>query len=122
MKIFKALTLTSALALTSISPLALKGESLYVHVPFSFVAAGTELPAGDYRVADTGNGTICVQGVGKTVITMTVPYAMSKPGAVPNLRFVSDGHREHLVGVQSEEQIRSLPWHPQEERKLTLSR
>ncbi len=120
MKILKALGVMSALALSTLPPAAAAGE-LFVRVPFSFHAAGRRFPAGDYRVADNGNGVIYLQGGGKAIITLSIPSDEAKSGAVPALRFTTDGPDEYLSGVQTDGGIRAIPVHHIVGRELTLS-
>ena len=50
-----------------------------VKVPFSFVLAGKEFSAGEYRVNENSNGLVIVQGAGHAAVVVTTP-AESKPG------------------------------------------
>ena len=122
MKFLKTLGVMSALALSALAPFAMNGESLFVHVPFSFVAAGREFPAGDYRVDDNGNGMISVCGSGHTVITLSMPAGHSKPGSAPGLQFISNSQKRYLVGVQGADIIRAIAVPGEDERKLSLIR
>lgn len=100
MKTFKKLSVIGALALSALAPVAVMGETLVVHVPFSFVAAGQEFPAGDYRVQDDGSGTIVVQGSGRSVITLSIPSGVPKAGGAPGLQFAKENQKLYLIGVQ----------------------
>jgi len=120
MKTFKTLGVLGALALSALAPAAMTGESLYIHVPFAFVAAGHEFPAGDYRVVDNGEGTITVGGSGHSVITLTIPEGAAKPGTTPGLQFTTEGNRHYLVGVQTDAGVRSLPLRS-DEHKIALT-
>ncbi|MBV9155237.1 MAG: hypothetical protein JO097_03190 [Acidobacteriaceae bacterium] len=122
MKLFRTLGVVSALALSTLASASASGESILVHVPFSFVAAGRDFPAGDYRIQNGDNGTIYIQGAGRSVITMSIPSGVARPDAVPNLQFARAGSKQYLVGVQSQLMVRSIPLPASEERKLTLSR
>ena len=121
MKIFKTLGVLSALALSSLAPAAMIGDYIAVRVPFSFVAAGREFPAGHYRIQNGENGTIYIQGAGKSVITMSIPSGVARPDAVPNLQFTRAGDKEYLTGVQSQETVRSIPLHVADDRKIVLA-
>lgn len=120
MKLLRILGVVGALALPALTPAAMTGESIRVHVPFSFVAAGREFPAGNYTIQSGENGVLYIQGAGKTVITMSVPSATSRPGTVPNLQFTRSGQKAYLVGVQNQEVIRSIPLHLSGERTLAV--
>lgn len=103
-------------------PAATPNNSLYVHVPFEFVAAGQSFSPGDYHIQRGDNGLIIIQGNGKAAATISVPGASTKPGAPTGLTFSSDGQREHLVSVQVEgEAIRSIISRKEESRKVVLS-
>ena len=122
MKLFQALLVVGSAALPALLPAASTSDSLFVHVPFQFVAAGQSFPAGDYRVQSADNGVVLIQGNGKAAATISVPGAMPKAGAPTGLKFSSDGQREHLVGVQIEGlALRSIPSRSETGKKVDLS-
>jgi hypothetical protein len=122
MKLFRTLLFIGFAALPALLSASSPYEYLSVHVPFAFDAAGQSFPAGDYRVYRGENGLILIQGSGKAAATITIPGAMSKPGDAPSLKFLSDGSREHLVGVNVEgEAVHTLMPSAGETRKVTLS-
>ncbi|MGA8029314.1 MAG: hypothetical protein WB992_19405 [Bryobacteraceae bacterium] len=101
---------------------ATSAASLKAYVPFSFVVAGQEFAAGDYNVQENENGMILVRGAGQGAMVLSVP-SDAKAGAPASLRFARSQDREYLVGVKVEGEVgRSIPLHPNHERKLTLSR
>ena len=121
MKLFATLLAASALAVPSSVLAASPANTLSVHVPFAFVMAGQQFDAGDYRVHQSDNGVICVQGEGKAAMAISVPSSTAKPGAPSSLQFSKDDEQEHLVGVQWEgAEIRMISKHSPE-RRLTLT-
>jgi len=122
MKLFQALLVLGSAALPALLPAAAPYDSLNVHVPFEFVAAGQSFSAGDYRIQRSDTGLILIQGNGKAAATISVPGSLAKPGATTGLRFSSDGQHQHLVSVQVEgETTRSILSPRAETRKLVLS-
>jgi hypothetical protein len=122
MKLFQALFVVGCAAVPVLPCAGSPYDSIYVHVPFAFVAAGQSFSAGDYRVQQSDSGLILIQGNGKAAATITVPGTLAKPGAATALQFSSDGEREHLVAVQVEgEATRTLVSHRADTRKVVLS-
>jgi hypothetical protein len=121
MKLFQALLVVGSAALPALLSAASPYDSLYVHVPFKFIAAGQNFPAGDYRVQSAENGVVLIQGSGRAAATISVPGAMPKAGTTTGLKFSSDGQREHLVGVQIEGlAARTIASHPEISKKAVL--
>lgn len=117
MKLFKTFLAASALAVPSAVLAASPTSTLSVHVPFSFTMAGQDFEPGDYRVQQSDNGVICIQGSGKAAMAISVPGSPAKSGAPSALQFNSG----HLVGIQIEgAEIRLLP-QDQPETKVTLT-
>jgi hypothetical protein len=109
MKLFQALFVLGSAAIPATLPAAPPYDTLSVHVPFEFIAAGQSFSPGDYRVQRSDNGVILIQGNGKAAATISIPGSVTKPGALTGLTFSSDGKREHLVSVQIEGQaVRSI--------------
>src|SRR4051812_19251171 len=102
MKLFGVVSTVFAFAAPALVAAATPYSTVYVHVPFAFVAAGQEFSAGDYQVQRADNGVLLIQGNGKAAATISIPGSLAKPGAPSGLQFTSDGRREHLVGVQVE--------------------
>jgi hypothetical protein len=122
MKLFQALFVAGSLALPALLSASSPYDTLSVHVPFEFVAAGQSFPAGDYRIHRADNGLILIQGNGKAAATITVPGSMMKPGDAAGLKFLSDGKREHLVGVQVEgEAVHTLVAPSDQAKRVVLS-
>lgn len=117
MKLFQTVIAASVLAVPSAVLAASSTSSLSVHVPFSFTMAGTDFEPGDYRVQQSDNGVICIQGSGKAAMAISVPASPTRAGAPSALQFSS----KHLVGVQVEgAELRLLP-QESAERKVTLT-
>ena len=122
MKLFQALFVVGSAALPALLPAASPYDSIYVHVPFEFVAAGQSFSPGDYRIHRSDSGLILIQGNGKAAATISVPGSVAKPGTATGLTFSSDGERQHLVSVQVEgETTRSILSHTEESRKVVLT-
>jgi hypothetical protein len=97
-------------------------ERLRVNVPFTFVMSGLEFQPGEYFVKENNNGVITVQGEGRGAMAITVPAELSRSGAASSLRFVTDGHEYHLVGLQVEgEMSRAVPSPVLREHKLAVA-
>lgn len=124
MKLFRALLVTTVVAVPALLSAASTYDAVYVHVPFEFVAAGQRFSPGDYRIQSNDSGLILIQGSGKAAATLSIPGAIAKPGAPTALKFSSDGAREHLVGIQVEGQATRTLSRPSEikEKALLTSR
>jgi hypothetical protein len=97
-------------------------ESLRVNVPFSFVLAGLEFQPGQYTVVENNNGVLIVSGEGRGAAVITIPAELSKLSTASSLRFVTDGHEYHLVGVQMEgEDARAVNSPTLREHKLSIA-
>jgi hypothetical protein len=96
-------------------------ERLTVNVPFSFVLAGLEFQPGHYTVGESNSGILTVQGEGRGAAVITIPAEVSK-GAATALRFVTDGHEYHLVGVQMDgDMSRAINSPVYREHKLSIA-
>jgi hypothetical protein len=97
-------------------------EHLRVNVPFSFVLAGLEFQPGQYTVDESNSGVLTVIGEGHGAAVLTIPAEMSKPSTPASLRFVTDGHSYHLVGVQMDgTESRAVNSDTYREHKLSIS-
>ncbi len=91
-------------------------------MPFSFVLAGQEFSAGQYKVDQSDSGLIIVQGEGRAVAVLSIPGDLSKPSDSSSLRFAKSESRAYLVGIQVEgEGTRAIPRVAYQERKLTVA-
>ncbi len=121
MKFVSKVLSLSALALPSFLSAASNGQMLQVHVPFSFMVGAQQFAAGDYRVQQTDNGVLFVQGEGKAVAAITVPADL-KAGSSSSLRFTNAEQHSYLTGVQVQgESARALVLPVQDQRKVTLT-
>ena len=122
MKTFKLIGVFGALALAAVSSAASAGDSLRVHVPFSFVVAGQQFAAGDYVVQQSQNGVVLVQGGGKGAMVLSTPSAPPNPNGSSSLRFTTAGQQLHLVAVEQRGlDSRAIPVRTVEQRSLTLT-
>jgi hypothetical protein len=120
-KLFKALTLTGVLAFSGAAFSASAGQHLRVTVPFSFMLAGQQFAPGDYKIEESNNGMILIQGAGHAAAVLTLPAAFSARPTT-GLRFTSSQSREYLVGFEVEgETSRAIPVHPEQDRKLGIA-
>ena len=120
MKTFSKFGAVLVLGLPTFFSAAAAGQTLLVHVPFTFMLAGQQFAPGDYRVEESDNGIVLVRGGGKAAATLSFPSGTAKPGTVPGLKFVSSENKEYLVGVGGEME-RTLTVFPHLDRKLTIS-
>jgi hypothetical protein len=119
--LFKALTLTGVLACSGAAFSASASQLLRVNVPFSFVLAGQQFAAGEYKVEQTTNGVIIVQGAGQAAAVLSIPAEL-RAHSTTGLTFTTSQSREYLVGVQVEgESNRAIPVHFDQTRKLTVA-
>ncbi len=121
MKSIKTIGVFGAFALSALLPAASSGDSMRVHVPFSFVVAGQQFAPGDYVVEQSDNGIVLVQGAGKGAMVMSTPASSSANGG-SSLRFTNSGQQLNLVTVQHDGvQPRAIPVRAVEQRTVTLS-
>ena len=116
----KTIAVAGALLAGSLSASA--AEHLKVNVPFSFVMAGLEFQPGQYTVDESNTGVLTVIGEGRGAAVLTIPAELSKAGSPAALRFVTDGHEYHLVGVQVEgSPSRAVDSQTYREHKLSIA-
>jgi len=121
-KLFKALAIAGVLASSGAVFQASASQVLRVNVPFSFVVAGKEFSAGDYKVEETNAGTIFVQGLHQGAVVLSVPSEAFKQGAATALVFTAGQSRRYLAGVKVEgESSRAIPTHTPADRQLNIS-
>jgi hypothetical protein len=122
LRTFKTIALASALAIAGAALPASASQVLRVKVPFSFVLAGQEFSAGQYKVDQSDSGLIFVQGEGRAVAVLSIPSDLTKPSDTSSLHFAKSESRTYLVGVQVEgEGSRAIPRVTYQERKLTVA-
>jgi hypothetical protein len=121
LRTFKTIALASVLGIAGAALPASASQNLRVNVPFSFMLAGQEFSAGQYRVEQSDNGLIIVQGEGHAAAVLSIPSNLAKRRDTSSLHFATSDSREYLVGVQIEgEGIRAIP-RTGFERKLTVA-
>jgi hypothetical protein len=122
LRTFKTIALASALGIAGAALPASASQVLRVKVPFSFVLAGQEFSAGQYRVDQSDNGLIIVQGEGRAAAVLSTPGDLAKRPDTSSLHFARSDSREYLVGVQVEgEGVRAIPRIGSQERRLTVA-
>jgi hypothetical protein len=120
LNLFKTFTLAGAFLVSGAAFSASAGQRLHVNVPFSFVLAGQEFAPGQYRIDQSDNGLITVQGEGRAAVVLSVPSDSKKTTDISGLSFTSSQDREYLVGVHVEgERARAIP--VTAERKLSIT-
>ena len=113
MKLCRIITLLAAL-LASTIPDAFAAAPLKVQVPFAFIVGSRTMPAGDYTVAPSNNGSaiLYIHGAGSGVAVLSSPIAIavSSNSATSSLVFETRGSQHYLVAVRmGDEPGRSIP-------------
>jgi hypothetical protein len=122
LRTFKTIAFASALAITGAALPASGGQVLRVKVPFPFVLGGQEFSAGQYRVDQSDNGLIIVQGEGRAVAVLSTPGDFARRPDTSSIHFARSDSREYLVGVQVEgEGVRTIQRSGSQERRLTVA-
>jgi hypothetical protein len=122
LRTFKTIAFAFAFAITGAALPASASQVLRVKVPFPFVLGGQEFSAGQYRVDQSDNGLIIVQGEGRAVAVLSTPGDLAKRPDTSSLHFATSDSREYLVGVQVEgEGVRAIPRIVSQERRLTVA-
>ncbi|MGA2598351.1 MAG: hypothetical protein ABSH09_15335 [Bryobacteraceae bacterium] len=94
MTLSKIFTTSAILALSLVSGHAQSGETVHVRIPFSFIAAGRELPAGDYVFEQSGEGgSWLIHGQGSSVGLLTSFGGSNASEATAAEFSVSAGHK-----------------------------
>jgi hypothetical protein len=107
--IFKTVTIASALMISGAAFSASAGERLRVNVPFSFTVGNTQFAAGDYRIEQSDNGILTVQGAKSSAMVLTTPSDVAKLGTT-GLYFTNSNSHAYLTSVRVEgSPARSLP-------------
>ncbi len=102
------LALVAASAFTSVA-YAADGSRVDLRVPFSFVVSGRTLPPGNYTLVENGS-TLFIRGDHQEFIVPSVPTAYTT-GSKPRLEFRREGAATYLVGVQTIDETRAVPFH-----------
>jgi hypothetical protein len=92
------------LTLFCITGLALErsaqAESFQIHVPFAFMAADKNLPAGDYIMETASNGMLSIRGApGAAAVVLTIPEDATGPIQHPSAVFEANGSGAYLSRV-----------------------
>ncbi len=108
MKSTKKLITTALLAFSAVAVQCASGaeSSISLQVPFAFVVAGLTMPAGAYTV-ETSGSVVSVRGNKSSALVAGGPGA-APHYAEPGLIFVRRSGTEYLIGVQTEDDARSI--------------
>lgn len=124
-KLTRMFILLGALVATTV-PEAFAGSDMKAHVPFAFVVGGRLMPAGDYTIGNSRNGSavLYVRGEGAGIAVISSPSMLPAADAISTgLVFRTRGGQRYLVGVKwSDEPSRSIPAPSFEETTLTATR
>lgn len=116
---FKTIVLSGVIALSALPATA--AEALHVHVPFSFVAGGAKLAAGDYNITQSENGVVTLVGEKTSAMVLTVPAGYTS-GAETKLSFSSSNADKVLTSIQvGGFQGREIPLHSAERQNVLAS-
>jgi len=125
LKLTRMLVLLGALTAATV-PEAFAASAMKAHIPFAFVVANRVMPAGDYTVGSSSNGSavLYVRGEGAGVAVISSPSMLPAADAVSTgLVFQTRGSQRYLVGVKwSDEPSRSIPKPNFKETTLTATR
>jgi hypothetical protein len=122
LRTFKTIAFAFAFAIAGAALPASASQVLRVKVPFPFMLGGQEFSAGQYRVDQSDNGLIIVQGEGRAAAVLSIPGDLAKRSDTSSLHFATSDSREYLVGVQVEgEGVRAIPRIGSQERRLTVA-
>ena len=125
LKLTRILILLSAMIATTV-PDAFAAGAMKAHIPFAFVVGNRVMPAGDYTVGNSTNGSavLYVRGEGAGLAVISSPSMLPAADAVSTgLVFRTRGGQRYLVGVKwSDEPSRSIPAPSFKETTLTATR
>jgi hypothetical protein len=94
------ITIAAAIGFSIVPPTTLFAQSAEAsyNVPFSFNAAGVQLPSGRYIVSNTGPQVSKISGFGGSILYISVPELSSKPSTA-HLMFCKVGGTYFLQEV-----------------------
>lgn len=111
----KKLIYGAVLAVSSVmpGPLWASDDIIDVNVPFSFVAAGRQMPAGPYVIETSkSSGIVLLRGSGRGVLIASGPGGSLHTDGKPGLVFKKKGESAYLIGIQTGDlPARSIPVH-----------
>ena len=100
-------------ALVTSTQVFAQSGGLRVSVPFEFTVAGTKMPAGEYAIAETGEGgTLLIQCLSakKSILVLSNPASIPFEGRGASLTFERVNGTRMLTKVSTDSAIaRSLP-------------
>jgi hypothetical protein len=107
MKTLKQVLVVAALLVTFAALAQSRTQYLHIHVPFPFVFAGHEFPAGTYDVGKDDSGLITVRQKQEAAAALSFPS--NEGGRNSGLLFEVRDQKEYLVGLDlTGEQSRSI--------------
>jgi hypothetical protein len=120
------MTALLGLALTAVmtaSAFAQAGRRLTVHVPFDFVVAGRQMPAGDYsvrRVSKDSENALLIQSADGRSVAAVFTNASGREAGRAELRFRQHGESYFLaeVSIPGTAGVREVPRSKSEEKRV----
>jgi hypothetical protein len=122
-QIMRALLGFTLVTMLSAAAYAQTGRRMTVHVPFDFVVAGKQMPAGDYSVRrvtkDSESALLIQSGDGRRAATVFTNAAQREAGRA-ELRFRQHGESYFLseVSIPGTAGVREVPRSKSEERRV----
>jgi hypothetical protein len=122
-QIMRALLGFALLTVMTASAYAQADQRMSVHIPFDFVVAGKQLPAGDYsvrRISKDSQSAIFIQSEDGRSAAMVFTNAGSREPERAELRFRQHGENYFLseVSIPSTAGIREIPRAKSEEKRV----
>ena len=122
-QIMTALLGLALTALTAASVFAQTGARMTVHVPFDFVVAGKQMPAGDYsvrRVTKDSASALVIQSEDGRRTAMVITNAAQREPQRAELRFRQHGESYFLaeVSIPGTAGVREIPRSKSEEKRV----
>lgn len=122
-QIMRALLGFALLMIMTASADAQADRRMRIHIPFDFVVAGKQLPAGDYsvrRVAKESQSAIFIQREDGRVAAMVFTNASSREPERAELRFRRHGESYFLseVSIPGTASVREIPRSKSEEKRV----
>jgi hypothetical protein len=122
-QIMRTLLVFALMTVLAASAYAQSGRRLTVHVPFDFVVAGKQMPAGDYSVRrvtkDSENALIIRSADGRSVAPVFTNASHREPNRA-ELRFRRHGESYFLaeVSIPGTAGVREVPRSKSEEKRV----
>jgi hypothetical protein len=122
-QIMSALLGFALLAIMTVSAYAQVGRHVSVHIPFDFVVAGKQMPAGDYRVRRVwkdSEAALIIQSEDGRSTAMVLTNASNREPKRAELSFRQHGESYYLssVSIPGTAGIREVPRSKSEEKRV----